>query len=155
MDSLVNNTVQNRQLTLLQIDDITLGFAHESVLTIEDLSEVNSRRGSIKSSGTLMHDGTELPIYTFNDELTLLDEPTANNRFCIAINHSDNTELFAIMCDAIGQYDIEGDTNINAMPALNQNPNSPITGLLRKDTKLILLTTAESMRTYINSQELE
>ncbi len=155
MDNFFDSSRLNRQVTLLQIDDITIGFAHDSVLTIESLSEINSRRCSLKSSGTLMHDGSELPIYTFNDELTLLDQPTANNRFCIAINHSDNNELFAIMCDAIGQYDIEDGITINVVPALNYNPNSPITGMLRKETKLILLTTAESMRAYINSQELD
>jgi len=153
MDNLLNSTFKNRQLTLLQIDRITLGFAHDQILTIESISDINSQRPSKKSSGTLLYNTRKLNIYTFNHDLRLLDKPTSNNRICIAIKHSNNTESFALMCDAVEQYILDDDASISAIPPLLSNPDSPIIGMLNKDTKLVLLASAESIRSYVNSQE--
>jgi len=33
------------------------------------------------------------------------------------------------------------------------NPESPVIGLVKKEDSVVLISTAESMRTYINSQD--
>lgn len=145
--------LENRQMALLEFDNVTLGFPQSHILTIESLNNVNTLRTTEKSSGTVSYDSSDIPVYTFNNDLTLMDKPATNNRFCIAIKHTDENEPFAVMCDAINQYTIEDKTSIKAVPSLMHNPCSPVLGLVKKDDTLVFISTAESMCSYIYSQE--
>ncbi len=153
MDKLLNKMLEKKQLSLLFIDDMILGFNQDSVLSIESISEINIKRQSKKSSGSIQHASFELPVYTFNKNLSLLETPSKKNRLCISLKHSDNKKLFAIMCDAIEKYDIKVDDVVNAVPALNYNLELPVIGLLKKNSNLVLLSSVEVMRDYINTQE--
>lgn len=153
MDNTLNDTLEENNLTLLEFDNVILGFPHIQVLTIESLSQINALRSTDKSSGTLSYDAAELPVYTLNHELKLMDQAATDNRLCIAIKHPDENQYFALMCDAVNKYIVEDGLNIVAMPPLMQNPDSPVTGLVKKNNTLVLKTSAESMRSYINSQE--
>jgi len=153
MDNTLMPTLKIDQLALLEFDKVTLGFPQSQVITIESLSNVHAFRATEKSSGTVSYDSAEIPVYTFNNDLTLLDKPDTNNRFCIAIKHADENESFAVMCDVVKQYITEDNTNIKTMPPLMHNPESPVIGLVKKEDSVVLISTAESMRTYINSQD--
>jgi len=173
MDKLLKSKFANKKLTIIHIDQMLIGFAQNKVLTIEKITDIDNKRESNKyagnktgklpnkvprknlgkSSGTLQYAASELPIYTFDNDLSVYDQARDNNRFCIALKHSNSNESFAINCDAVEQFNISDDNNLSSIPPLNNNPNSPIIGLLNKETKLVLLASAESMRVYINSLE--
>lgn len=147
------STLEINQMALLEIDNVILGFPQSHILAIESLSNVNTLATTEKSSGTVSYGTSEIPVYTLNNDLTLMDESATNNRFCIAIKHRDENESFAVMCDAVNQYTTEDNTDIRTLPPLMQNPDSPVIGLVKKDDTLIFISTAESMRSYIYSQE--
>ena len=153
MANTLMSTLEIKQMALLEIDNVILGFPQSHILAIESLSNVNALRTTEKSSGIVSYGTSEIPVYTFNNDLTLMDKPATNNRFCIAIKHMDENEPFAVMCDAVNQYTIEDNTDIKTMPPLMHNPDSPVIGLVKKDDTLIFISTAESMRSYIYSQE--
>lgn len=153
MDNTLMSTLETRQMALLELDGLILGLPQSHILTIESLSNVKALRSTEKSSGTVYYDSAEIPVYTFNNDLALMDKPAANNRFCIAIKHSDEDEPFAVMCDVINQYTIEDNTNIRTLPSLMHNPDSPVIGLMKKDETLVFISSAESMASYIGSQE--
>ncbi|VAW92031.1 hypothetical protein MNBD_GAMMA22-2312 [hydrothermal vent metagenome] len=152
MDKLFNAILEKKQLSLLMIDTMILGFDKDSVLSIESITELNSKRQSKMSSGSIQYATSELPVYTFNRNLNILVKPSTKNQFCVSLKHPDNQKLFAIMCDAIEHYDIENN-NIRPIPALNYNPKSPIIAMVKKDSELVFISSAESMQGYINSQE--
>lgn len=153
MVNTLTSTLEIKQIALLEIDNVILGFPQSHILAIESLSNVNSLQTTEKSSGTVPFASSEIPVYTFNNDLTLMDKPTANNRFCIAIKHTGENEPFAIMCNAVTQYTIDDNTNIHAMPSLMFNPDSPVIGLVKKDDALVFISTAESMHSYLYLQE--
>lgn len=153
MDNVLQPALDSSQLALLEFDDIIVSFPQTQVLTIENLSQINTPQSTGKSYGTLSYNLSELPVYTFNHDLALMDQPAINNRFCIAIKHPDENEFFAITCDTVNQYNIKDRATITAIPSLMHNPDSPVIKLVKKDNRLILMSNAESMRTYINSQE--
>ncbi len=153
MDKLLTKILEKKRLRLLSIDNMILGFDQDIVLSIENISEITTKRQSKKSSGSIKYKSIEIPVYAFNKDLSLVDHPSKNNRFCVSLKHPDNKKLFSIMCDAVEQYDIDDDNKINAIPALSYHPESPVIGLLKKDSNLVLLSCAESMRDYINTQE--
>ena len=154
MDNVLTPTLEINQLALLEFDNVILGFPQNQVITIESLGNIETFRATEKSSGTVAYESSEIPVYTFNNDLTLMDKPTTNNRFCIAIKHTDENESFAVMCDAVKQYSTEDKTGIKAIPPLMFNPDSPVIGLLKKHDSFVLISTAESMRSYINSQDM-
>lgn len=151
MDNAPHTDSKASQLALLEFDDVILGIPQEQVLTIESLKQINSLQSTDKSSGTLPIGSTELPVYTLNRDFKLMNQPATHNRFCIAIKHPDGKESFALTCDSVNQYFIEQQTAISAMPALMQNPDSPVFALIKMEDKLVLMSRAESMRLYINS----
>lgn len=153
MDNLGDSKSSNKKLTLVKINTILLGFQHNTVLTIDNISYIHSHRATNRSSGTLHFDSSKLPVYTFDEELTLLKEPTHNNRFCIVLKHSKHKNAFSITCDAIEHYEIEDNNSIRKVPALTHNPDSPVIGLIKKESTLVFLTSVESMCTYIKLQE--
>ena len=155
MDKLLDSDSDKRQLALLQFDGIILGIAQKEILTSESLAVMNTRLTTEKSSGTLLYAAAEIPVYSFNHKLMLLDHPISTNRLCITIKHPNNKESFAITCDSVDHYNVDKNINISSLPPLIKTPNSPIIGMLNKDSKLVLIVCAESIRTYINSQELE
>ena len=143
------------RLTLLTFDNITIAFPQSHILTIENLDLMSSLLTTEKSSGTLTYNSKEIPVYTFNRNLTMQAQPAATNRFCIAVKHSLENECFAIMCDEVNQYQLEeaAATAMTAVPLIMYNSSSPIVGLSIKENTLILISTAELMRIYINSQD--
>lgn len=155
MDNTLLQALEADQLALLEFDNIILGFPQKQVLTIESLSNIKSQCNTERSSGTVSFGDAELPVYTFNHDLRLLNEPTSNNRFCIAIKHDDESESFAIMCDAVSQYAVDDKKNIMAIPPLMHNSDSPVIGLMKKDDTLALLSSGESMREYIDLKEFD
>lgn len=154
MDNALNSALEVDQLALLEFDNIIMGFPQNQILTIESLSQVNTLRSTEKSSGTLTYSASELPVYTFNRDLSMLDKPVSSNSFCIAIKHPDANKHFAIMCDAVQQYQIKNKASIRALPPLMHAPDSPVIGLVKKANSLILFSTAESMRLYIESLDI-
>lgn len=153
MDNAQQPALEVKQLALLEFDDVILGIPQDQVLTIESLKQINTLQSTDKSSGTLPFSSAELPVYTLDRDLTLMPQPAIDNRFCIALKHPDANEYFALTCDAVNQFFIEDNTGISAMPSLMNNPDSPVVGLIKKEDRLVLMTSAESMRSYINSNE--
>ena len=152
VNSLQQESASN-QLTLLEFEDIILSFPQEQVLTIESLQQLNTLQSNDKASGTLSFSSAELPVYTLDRDLSLMPQPATDNRFCIAIKHADKNEYFALTCDAVSQYFIEDESAISAMPTVMQNIDSPVSGLLKMENRLVLISSAESMRAYINANE--
>jgi len=142
------------QMALLEFDNVILGFPQSHILTIESLNNVKALRTTEKSSGTVSYGSSEIPVYTFDNDLTLMYTPATNNRFCIAIKHANENKSFAVMCDAVKQYTADDNTRVKAMPPIMHNPDSPIIGLVKKDDTFVLLSSAESMHSYINSQDI-
>ena len=155
MDNFIDTIQVGSKLALLQFDGIILGFAQSQILTIENFSTINNLQTNENSSDTFLQVTSEIPVYTFNNELVLMAQPFTENRFRVAIKHSDNNKPFAIMCDAVNHYVAEDATGIYAIPPLLYNPDSPVIGLVKNESKLVLLVSAESMQNYINSQEVE
>jgi len=153
MDNSIN--FEFDKLTLLEFDNIALCFPQNNILTIESLDQIDSVKTTEKSSGTLTYNLAELPVYTFNHDLALQAHTTTGNRFCIGIKHSQENKSFAVMCDAVNQYQLEDKSLSTNIPALMHNPDSPIMALSSKEDKLLLLSTAESMYNYINALETE
>lgn len=141
----------SKQLTLLEFEDIILSFPQEQVLTIESLQQLNTLQSNDKASGTLSFSSAELPVYTLDRDLSLMPQPATDNRFCIAIKHAN--EYFALTCDAVYQYFIEDESAISAIPQVMQNFDSPVSGLLKMENRLVLISSSESMRAYINANE--
>jgi len=141
------------QLTLLEFDNITIGFPQNNILSIESLNEINKTPNTENSSGTLMYSNSELPIYTLDKNLTVQTQITDNNRFCIAFKHPESSLSFALMCDAVEQYQLDVEAITTEIPAIMRNSKNPITKLVKDDNLLILLSTAELIRDCINTQD--
>lgn len=153
MDNADNVVNSFDQLTLIEFDSITLAFPQNQILTIESLDQINTQLTTERSSGTLIYNASKYPIYTFNSDLEMLAQSTASNRFCIGIKHPEEEKTFAVMCDSVHQYQTEDKTNTTEIPILMHNQTSPIVRFHNKENNLVLISTAESMSNYINSQD--
>lgn len=154
MDKAPQPALDVNQLALLEFDDVILGLPQAQVLSIESLKQINTMRSTDISSGTLSFSSSDLPVYTLNRDLTLLDQPAIDNRFCIAVKHPDADEYFALTCDSVNQYIIGDKTAISGIPPLMHNPDSPVIGFIEMENRLVLMSSAELMRSYINSNEV-
>jgi hypothetical protein len=151
MDSLGHSDRGIHHLALLRVEDIVLSFPQAEVLSIESLAQMDTAQLMPKSSGTLLYRSSELPVFTLNRDLALMVQAASGNRFCVAIKHPDTAQYFALTCDAVNQHSVEDETKSSDIPAVMQSPGSPITRLLKIDNKLVLMSSAEAMRSYINS----
>lgn len=147
------SSLSAQQLTLLEFDKITVGFPQNNILSIESLNEINKTENAESSSGTLMYSNSELPIYTLDKNLKLQTQIMDNNRFCIAFKHPESSLSFALMCDAVEQYQLDEDAVTSDIPTIMRNPKNPLTKLVKDNNSLILLSTAELIRDCINTQD--
>jgi hypothetical protein len=154
MANLNNAELDFRQLTLLDFDNIILGLPKTDIDFVENLSEVSEQSETELSSGKLVYQLSNLPVYSLNSELEFKSELSPDNRICIVIKNSEKMEKIALMCSSVKPYNIEKNIQLSEVPKIMYNENPPVLGFTKKDNALILLCSAESIGNFIHSSEM-
>ena len=141
------------QLALLSFGNTWLALPLTEVATVERTAEM--RHGAVhgRALGRLERAGRRYPVYGFSPGLRLLPDLPAGHLFCACLNGQEEASGVALSCDTVTPITLGQDAVLHALPECMRRTGTPLQYLLKRQQRLIPVSTAAALMHYIADQE--
>lgn len=148
-------TAAINQLAILSFDDIWLALPLTEVAAVERTAEM--RHGDVRGRalGRLERAGRRYPVYGFSPSLRLLPDLPARHLFCACLNGPEESSSVALTCDMVTPINLDQDAVLHPLPECMQRTGTPLRYLLKRQQRLIPVSTAAALMHYIANLEKE
>ena len=138
------------QYMALSIGRTTIMTPLDSVVSIDNVQQIDSRRPDSHSIGWILHKGIKTPVYNITEDFDFEQSASASRSACAVL--SKNNKTIAIMCEKVTLFK-EEIVQVQAMPGCMQTMPSPVDSLcvcrINGTSCVNFITSTDSLVRYI------
>ena len=140
---MTNPADKNGSSTALDYVQVTLGktrllFPSTEVLSLEAMPET----GTVGSIGVVRLNGTELPVYNFDEELQLLHGSQNSRPACACLGNGRTA--YGLLCDKTETVD-GASLRMIELPPCMRSANTPVQFLATQGTRVLCVSSVERL----------
>ena len=137
-------------LALMSFDGIHLLLPQQRVATIEMAAGLEAG-GAPGSVGLLRVGALQWSAWALTAQMESRAAVPSGYRYCVAINHADRP-AFAIVCEEVGTVALADAAECEPLQACMRRPNNPVSALLYRDGRMMLVSDVDSMQGYLRTR---
>jgi len=138
-------------LAIISFDGIHLLLPQQAVATIELVSNIEKDSDRPESIGTLNSGNRSWPAYALTSQLEKLADCPPIYKFCVAITHNDE-DAFSIACEEVSTITVNQKNELKPIQSCMQISQNPVTHLLLKDNRFMLVSETDAMHHFLTSE---
>lgn len=144
--------ITDDRMALISFDGVNLLLPQNAVSTIEATESVRIEQQASGAIGRLEAEAGDWPVFALDGNFEPQTDCPPSYQFCVAINNPGES-AFGIACEIVETVEVDDHARLQPLQDCMSKRGSPISSLLFRDRRLMLVSDGESMYEYLNRSE--